>query len=170
MANETQQEGIPIPRPPKEPGDDSERFNIEMHMVESSNIDKIGYQPDLQILQIAFKNGGVYQFFNVPVETYERMRDSESVGKFFHASIKNQYAGDKIAKDSERKIDGTRIDVTVYKIESEYSVSVPRAPGMEGDPTREEIMKAQEEAMLIVQKGHEFMKGRPPGRSILAVC
>ena len=38
--------------------------------VESSNIESIGYDERSQTLEIEFLNGGVYQYFDVPVNMY----------------------------------------------------------------------------------------------------
>jgi len=166
--NETgkQPEGIPIPRNMDE--NSTDRFKIKMNPVVSSNVEAVGYHPDLQIFQIRFKSGQTFQFFNVPPETFEEMKASDSIGKFFHARIKNQFSGDKLGANQERKDDGSTIVVTVYEIAKEYTVHVPRQD-KEAEITKDEIMNAQQEAMLIVQAAKNHMQGREPRRKLLAV-
>lgn len=66
-------------------------------VVTSSNIAEIGYDPDLEILEIMFlKSGDVYQYFNVPQFMHERLMEANSHGIFFNAEIKGQYAEEKI--------------------------------------------------------------------------
>lgn len=65
-----------------------------MHGVESSNIDAIGHDGDH--LFIRFKSGGVHRFHDVPAETFESMKSADSVGKFFHATIKGKHVSNKM--------------------------------------------------------------------------
>lgn len=59
-------------------------------LVASSNIAAVGYDPEKQILEVEFVNGGVYQYFNVPREIYDNLLSSGSVGKYFQDNIKGQ--------------------------------------------------------------------------------
>lgn len=58
--------------------------------VASSNIAAIGYDPEKQILEVEFINGGVYQYFNVPREVYDNFLSSGSMGRYFQDNIKSQ--------------------------------------------------------------------------------
>ncbi len=69
---------------------------MEMISVESSNIDKIGHDEDSNTLQIEFKNGGTYQYFDVENNIYEAMLNANSKGKFLHANIKGAYRYSKV--------------------------------------------------------------------------
>lgn len=63
----------------------------------SSNIAKIGY--DGENMVVVFKNGGVYQYDKVPHQVYEFMEhleESESLGKYFIANIRNNYPCKKL--------------------------------------------------------------------------
>lgn len=55
--------------------------------VDSSMFASIGYDPDQQILELEFNSGKVYQYFDVPLETYQEMMASSSKGGFFRAEI-----------------------------------------------------------------------------------
>ena len=59
--------------------------------VSSSNIADIGYDPSAMILEIGFRSGSVYQYFDVPQAVYEEFMRAESKGRFFHAHIENNY-------------------------------------------------------------------------------
>jgi len=42
-------------------------------------------------LELEFTSGDVYQYFDVPVEVYLKLRQSESLGRFFNERIKENY-------------------------------------------------------------------------------
>jgi hypothetical protein len=65
--------------------------------VSSSNIVSIGYDPNVLILEIEFKGGDVYQYFQIPQQIFERLMGAKSHGRFLHAYIKKGgYAFKKI--------------------------------------------------------------------------
>jgi hypothetical protein len=64
--------------------------------VESSNITSIDYDPDLQILKVAFKGGGEFTYNDVPEGEYNSFLNAESKGKHFHANIKGRYQHTKL--------------------------------------------------------------------------
>ena len=59
--------------------------------VSSSNLASIGYDFQSLTLEIEFKDGSVYQYFDVPDNMYEDLMQAPSKGKFFHAHIKIFY-------------------------------------------------------------------------------
>jgi hypothetical protein len=59
--------------------------------VQSSNIAEVGYDPTTMTLEVAFKDGSVYQYFDVPAPLQQEFLSAESLGKFLHAHIKNNY-------------------------------------------------------------------------------
>ncbi len=64
--------------------------------VASSNLAEVGYDSDLETLEVQFKSGGIYQYFNVPAFMYERLMSAESIGRFFNAEIKGHYPEAKV--------------------------------------------------------------------------
>lgn len=58
----------------------------------SSNLAEVGYDPDTETLEIMFRTGSVYQYYNVPAFMHERFMQANSQGTFFNASIKGQFA------------------------------------------------------------------------------
>lgn len=70
---------------------------MEMEPIEnSSNIAAIGYDEDSSTLQVEFHNGGSYQYFDVPENLFEGLRDADSAGGFLAANIKGSYRYSKI--------------------------------------------------------------------------
>ncbi len=64
--------------------------------VTSSNVAEVGYDIDTMTLEVAFKDGTVYQYFDVPEAVHQEMISSSSVGKFLNGQIKNNYRYAKI--------------------------------------------------------------------------
>ncbi|GAA5136140.1 KTSC domain-containing protein [Alloalcanivorax gelatiniphagus] len=64
---------------------------MERISVSSSNIASIGYDEGEKILEVEFLNGGVYQYFDVPQETYEGFINAESHGKFLWAYVRGVF-------------------------------------------------------------------------------
>lgn len=58
-------------------------------VVSSSNIISAGYDPGSETLEIEFKDGAVYQYYNVSAHLYEQFQSASSKGQFFNAYIKN---------------------------------------------------------------------------------
>lgn len=58
---------------------------------ESSNVTRFGYDEVGQVLFIEFKNGSVYQYFDVPLAVFESMKTATSKGQFLAQNIKGLY-------------------------------------------------------------------------------
>lgn len=69
---------------------------MERIKVESSSIKSIGYNVRLQILEIEFTRGAIYQYKNVSYEIYHNLTNAESIGKYFAQYIKNNYEFEQI--------------------------------------------------------------------------
>lgn len=63
---------------------------MERIAVESSNISEVGYDAQTQTLEIMFKDGNIYQYFDVPAHIHAELL-AGSPGKFFHANIRGVY-------------------------------------------------------------------------------
>jgi hypothetical protein len=74
-------------RPPRVQLQPQEGQDMDRLPVESSTAVSVGYDEASQTLEIEFRSG-VYQYYNVPLVTYEQMMASDSIGKFIHAYIK----------------------------------------------------------------------------------
>jgi hypothetical protein len=69
---------------------------MDRQSVVSSNLAEVGYDPDLETLEVQFKSGGIYQYFNVPAFMYERLMSADSLGRFFNTEIKGHYPEAKV--------------------------------------------------------------------------
>jgi len=59
--------------------------------VASSTLNSVGYDSQTMTLELEFTSGDVYQYFDVPVDVYLKLRQSESLGRFFNERIKENY-------------------------------------------------------------------------------
>lgn len=77
-------------------GKQKEEEKERQYDVFSSNLEQVRYSPTEEILRIIFKSGGIYQYYGVPVEIFDRLLAANSKGKFFHQFIKDEYKYDKL--------------------------------------------------------------------------
>lgn len=73
-----------------------EEEKIIRNILASSNIQSIGYDEKKSILEVEFRGGSVYQYFDVPIEIYEGMLASSSAGFYFAKKIKGFFPFSKI--------------------------------------------------------------------------
>lgn len=59
--------------------------------VSSTNISEIGYDNDRRIVEVVFKSGTIYQYFDVPEPVYQELRRASSIGQYLNTNIKGQY-------------------------------------------------------------------------------
>jgi hypothetical protein len=69
---------------------------VLMILVTSSQIAYIGYDEDTKDLYVTFNNGSTYKYENVPNSVFIDFEQSESIGKYFSANIKDKYNTIKI--------------------------------------------------------------------------
>lgn len=78
-----------------------------MIQLESSNIDKIGYDAERKALRVQFKSGGVYDYEDVEPDVFTAFAKAESPGKFFYKEVRNKYEFSKLnPKPSNDDADG----------------------------------------------------------------
>jgi KTSC domain len=58
---------------------------------ESSNLARFGYVANSQTLTVEFKNGGLYNYYDVPANLFEAMKHAASKGQFLASQIKGNY-------------------------------------------------------------------------------
>lgn len=58
---------------------------------ESSNIARIAYDQANLVLKVEFKNGGIYDYFDVPDVVFEGMRNAPSKGQYLAQQIKGNF-------------------------------------------------------------------------------
>ena len=59
--------------------------------VTSTNIAEIGYDSPSSTLEVLFRNGGVYQYFDIPKQEYESLLGATSIGEYLNRNIKGRY-------------------------------------------------------------------------------
>lgn len=64
---------------------------MERQPISSSNIISAGYDPAMQILELEFKNGVVWQYANFPMEMWYEFLAAPSQGKYFMAQIRPRF-------------------------------------------------------------------------------
>ena len=64
---------------------------MERKAVDSSNLVSIGYDAKERTLEVEFNGKSVYQYFDVPLNIYKDLMDSDSKGKFFAKFVKGAY-------------------------------------------------------------------------------
>ncbi len=57
--------------------------------VSSSNIISAGYDSASETMEIEFKDGAVYQYYNISEHLYEQFQSAPSKGQFFNIYIKS---------------------------------------------------------------------------------
>lgn len=59
--------------------------------VASSNVASVGYDAETAVLEVEFRNGGIYHYEGVPQPAYDGLMASGSIGAYLNANIKSQY-------------------------------------------------------------------------------
>lgn len=60
-------------------------------VVDSSSIAEVGYDPHREIMEVEFRNGGLYRYLEVPAEVYREFEEAESKGRFVNLRIKPEH-------------------------------------------------------------------------------
>lgn len=69
---------------------------MEHISVSSSHLRSVGYEPDSSTLEIKFRGGGFYRYYNVPLSVYNGLMAASSHGRYLHRHIKGRYQYRKI--------------------------------------------------------------------------
>ena len=64
--------------------------------VESSHIESVGYDTENARLEIAFTNGNLYEYYDVPQHIYDEFMSAESKGKYAHQNIYKHFTYQRI--------------------------------------------------------------------------
>lgn len=70
--------------------------DIVKHPVESTNLEWVAYDKDEKQLFIQFRSGGLYRYFDVPEDIYEKLLKAGSKGRFHNVFIKYNYKYEKM--------------------------------------------------------------------------
>lgn len=74
---------VPRPRPAAQ---------VAHHRLESSSLRSAGYDPDTQVLETEYVNGGVYHYYDVPEFVFRQLLRAPSPGSFLNSRIKPHYS------------------------------------------------------------------------------
>jgi hypothetical protein len=64
---------------------------MERKPVSSTNIAEIGYDEPRRVLEVLFKTGNIYQYFEVPLQEYQALMGASSHGQYLNSSIKGRF-------------------------------------------------------------------------------
>jgi len=56
----------------------------------------VGYDANMQILEVVFNTGDRYQYLEVPASEYEALMSAESIGKYMRTHIIDHYEYERI--------------------------------------------------------------------------
>ncbi|HEU5333776.1 MAG TPA: KTSC domain-containing protein [Actinocrinis sp.] len=59
--------------------------------VDSSSLESVGYDPASRVMEIRFRNGGVYQYFGVAPVVYRRLMNAASKGRYFARAVRSAH-------------------------------------------------------------------------------
>ena len=65
--------------------------SIPRDPVRSSNLRSVGYDRWARRLEIEFRGGRIYAYFDVPEYIHSQLMGASSKGRFFHYNIKGRY-------------------------------------------------------------------------------
>jgi hypothetical protein len=66
--------------------------------VESSMIDSIGFEKN--VLEVRFRNGGLYQYIDVPESVSALLMQAPSKGRFFNEQIRGRYPAVRLERQA----------------------------------------------------------------------
>jgi KTSC domain-containing protein len=64
---------------------------MQRERVDSSSVRSLGYDGESHTLEVEFRNGGVYDYLDVPEAEVRRLRRAESLGKYLNTRIKPRF-------------------------------------------------------------------------------
>ncbi len=64
---------------------------MQRQSIASTNVASIGYDGRSQTLEVGFKHGGIYQYYNVNQNIYNEFLRAPSKGQFLNIYIKNAF-------------------------------------------------------------------------------
>ena len=73
---------------------------MERVHVDSSSLESVGYDAEGHTLEVEFRNGGVYQYLDAPVEELRALVNSESMGRYLNRRIKPKYRARRVRRPS----------------------------------------------------------------------
>lgn len=69
---------------------------MNRQQVKSSSLLSVGYDANLNIMELEFRGGSVYRYFNVPEQVHEELLKADSKGSYFHERIRGHYRYERV--------------------------------------------------------------------------
>lgn len=69
--------------------------------IESTALAKVGYSKRLHALEIEFRNGAIYRYFDVAPDVYDALLQARSKARFYDESIRRKYRSLHVRPRSE---------------------------------------------------------------------
>ena len=66
--------------------------------VESTLLASVTYDPDRTLLELKFRDGGRYRFFDVPAPCVQQLLEATSKGAYFNRNIRNRFRFQQVAE------------------------------------------------------------------------
>jgi len=134
--------------------------------VDSSDIVAIGYDEKSQVLEIEFKEGRIYQYFDVPAKVHELFMKADSYGEYFYASITKHYRYKKVSGQDATKPASEAIAFATgnaRKLRDLQLACEPYGIAVEGlDLPVDEVQSYDAEEIAIKKAKHAYkLAGRP---------
>jgi hypothetical protein len=70
--------------------------------IESTLLASAAYFPDQTLLELEFRDGALYHFFDVPAECFQQLIAANSKGVFFNRNIRNRFRYQLIAANDQQ--------------------------------------------------------------------
>ena len=70
---------------------------MKRERVQSSSLAEVGYEPRGHVLEVRFRNGGLYRYYEVPRQVYRALMSAESLGAFMNHAIRGHYRYEQVA-------------------------------------------------------------------------
>jgi len=64
---------------------------MERLALDSTTLDWARYSPEEHVLELGFRTGKVYIYFDVPSHSYQELVRAESKGRYFNIHIRNHF-------------------------------------------------------------------------------
>lgn len=62
----------------------------------SSSLQSVGYSAAEATMEVAFHNGSIYRYFEVPPHIHQALLDASSKGRFFNAAIRTNFRFERL--------------------------------------------------------------------------
>ena len=69
---------------------------VHREPVDSSSLNSVGYDPGKRLLEVEFRNGGIYRYLDVPEDDYRALKEADSLGRHLNQEIKPFYSVIKV--------------------------------------------------------------------------